>query len=62
MSFCFSGVEFEGFQRHGKQLVPHAHEDADGNHVKQAAILRISSWILPGFASWRLTTVPDPGA
>jgi hypothetical protein len=34
-----SGIEFEGFSRHGKQLVPHAHEAADGeHHVNQAAI------------------------
>ena len=33
------GMEFEGFSRHGKHLVPHAHEATDGEHnVNRGAI------------------------
>ena len=36
------GVESEGFSRHGEQLVPHAHEAADGeHHANQAAIFAV---------------------
>jgi hypothetical protein len=41
-AYCTSGVEFEGFPRHSKQLVHHAQEVPDGeHHVNQAAIFGV---------------------
>ena len=39
--------ELEGSPRHGKQLVPHAHEAADGEHrVNQEAIFSVDHQFL----------------
>lgn len=65
-------VEFEGFPRHGEQLVPHAQEAADGeHHVNQEAIFGVDHQFVdlarililaighrPG--SGRLTAPPRP--